>query len=166
MATSFENEGNAKLATLLTHLNGKTVPYKLYEEMYRCIDFISSKTKFFLQNTPTCIATPPKKKRKPTLKGLSYEEAYQQRKVEEEREWEENKKRDKERKQEREKLTRYNPEILSQLPPEIQKTYRSLRQKLEEIRPKILQKILQYWAQQNFAGRIKRIMEEVLQKKF
>lgn len=71
-------------------------------------------------------------------------------------------------KKEREKLyhSNYKEEIASQLSPEIQEIYTSLWEEFEEIKLIILREMANQRAQQNFAGRIKRMIEQTLQKKF
>lgn len=60
----------------------------------------------------------------------------------------------------------YKEEIASQLSPEIKEVYTSLWEKFEEIKLIILQEMVNQRSQENFAGRIKRMIEQTLQKKF
>ncbi|MDD2537715.1 MAG: hypothetical protein PHU61_04490 [Candidatus Absconditabacteria bacterium] len=60
----------------------------------------------------------------------------------------------------------YNETIAEQLTPEIRKIYTQIRQEWEETRELILEMIVNQRSQQNFNGRIKRMLEQTLQKKF
>ena len=60
----------------------------------------------------------------------------------------------------------YDTTIAQQLSLDIEEIYRNLRNQRKEIKVLILQSMLQQRIQQNFAGRIKRIIEQIMQKKF
>lgn len=59
-----------------------------------------------------------------------------------------------------------NNNIDLQLPTDIQKIYYTLQQDFEEIKKTILYKIASQRIDQNFNGRIKRMLENVLLQKF
>ncbi len=60
----------------------------------------------------------------------------------------------------------YDSTVAQQLSPDIEEIYRNLRDERKNIKNLILQKILQQRTKQNFAGRVKRIIEQTIQKKF
>ncbi|MDR0283109.1 MAG: hypothetical protein LBI53_07685 [Candidatus Peribacteria bacterium] len=60
----------------------------------------------------------------------------------------------------------YDSIVAQQLPPDIEEIYHNLRDQRRNIKNLILQEILQQRAKQNLAGRVKRIIEQTIQKKF
>ena len=71
-------------------------------------------------------------------------------------------------KKEKEELfkTSSKEEISKQLPFDIQEIYTSLWEEFDELKMILLEKMVYQWGQENFSGRIKRIIEQTLQKKF
>ncbi|MDR0859948.1 MAG: hypothetical protein LBO09_03000 [Candidatus Peribacteria bacterium] len=60
----------------------------------------------------------------------------------------------------------YHPEVEQQLYPELQIPYKKFFQKVEKIRPQILQRLLQEWGSKNMEGRVKRMVEDQLLQQF
>ncbi|MDR0282166.1 MAG: hypothetical protein LBI53_02320 [Candidatus Peribacteria bacterium] len=60
----------------------------------------------------------------------------------------------------------YDEKIKNSLPPEIQEIYQHFFDQIDIYRKDILQRIIQLRSQQNFRGRLKRIIEDHLLKEF